>query len=142
MDDRVRIYELARRMNVPNGDVITVLRELGYDIKSHSSTIDKTAVGLLIAAIDKKKQKAENDPKGKAKAAPVTTPSKSPAAKAPAKLPPPPEPVVVKPRVPGPLSSRKNRKPMAKRAPLPAPLIVPPRPVPANTAVVRTAAPA
>ncbi|MBU6450353.1 MAG: translation initiation factor IF-2 [Cyanobacteria bacterium REEB67] len=99
MDDRVRIYELARRMNVPNGDVITVLRELGYDIKSHSSTIDKTAVGLLIAAIDKKKQKADNDPKGKAKAASVTTTSKSPAAKAPAKLPPPPEPVVVKPRV-------------------------------------------
>ena len=110
MDDRVRIYELARRMNVANQDVIVVLRELGYDIKSHSSTIDKTAVGLLIAAIEKKKQK-DGDGKGKAKPAAATSSSspsgsdvkpsggKAPGGKTPAKLPPPPEPVVVKPRV-------------------------------------------
>jgi translation initiation factor IF-2 len=104
MDDRVRIYELARRMDVPNQDVITALRELGYDIKSHSSTIDKTAVGLLIAKLDKKKQKPAADAKGKAK----TTPAKAPAAKAPAKLPDPPVPEKVKPRV---LSRYRPEKP-------------------------------
>jgi translation initiation factor IF-2 len=104
MDDRVRIYELARRMNVPNGDVITAARELGYDIKSHSSTIEKTAVPLLIAHFDKKKQKPDGDAKGKAK----TTTAKAPAAKAPAKLPPPPEPERVKPRV---LSRYRPEKP-------------------------------
>ena len=106
MDDRVRIYELARRMNVPNQDVINVLRELGYDIKSHSSTIDKTAVGAYIAHADKKNKKPEGDTKGKTKAAAAT---KAPPVKAaPAKLPPPPEPEKVKPRV---LSRYRPEKP-------------------------------
>ena len=51
MNDRVRIYELARQMGLENEEVITAMRELGYDVKSHSSTIDKTAVGLLIQHI-------------------------------------------------------------------------------------------
>jgi len=57
MDDRIRIYELAKRMNIPNQDIILVLRELGYDVKSHSSTIDAAAVNLLIAKLTKKKEK-------------------------------------------------------------------------------------
>ncbi len=59
MDDRVRIYDLARRMNVPNQDVIVALRELGYDVKSHSSTVDAAAVKLLIATQKKQKEKAK-----------------------------------------------------------------------------------
>ncbi|MBS1996055.1 MAG: translation initiation factor IF-2 [Cyanobacteria bacterium SZAS LIN-2] len=120
MDDRVRIYELARRMNVPNQDVINVLRELGYDIKSHSSTIDKTAVGAFIAAVDKKKQKPEADAKGKPKAAAA----KAPAVKAaPAKLPPPPEPEKVKPRV---LSRYRPEKPAGEGQESSSAGIVPP----------------
>lgn len=57
MEDRIRIYELAKRMNVPNQDIITALRELGYDVKSHSSTIDAAAVNLLIAKQSKKKER-------------------------------------------------------------------------------------
>ncbi len=57
MEDRIRIYELAKRMNVPNQDIINALRELGYDVKSHSSTIDAAAVNLLIAKQSKKKEK-------------------------------------------------------------------------------------
>ncbi len=90
MNDRVRVYELARQMNIQNEDVITTLRELGYDIKSHSSTVDKTAVGQLISALNKKKQQPEK-PDNKAKG--VKTAAKS-ATKAPP-IPPP----VVKPRV-------------------------------------------
>lgn len=90
MDDRVRIYELARQMNLSNQDVITGLRELGYDIKSHSSTVDKGAVGQLIAHLGKKKQQQEQ-----AKAKPAS--SKSPASKpGPAAAPPAAKP---KPRV-------------------------------------------
>ncbi|MBI5175477.1 MAG: translation initiation factor IF-2 [Candidatus Melainabacteria bacterium] len=124
MDDRVRIYELARKMNLANQDIITTLRELGYDIKSHSSTIDKQAVGQLIAAIDKKKKGAEE---AKAKGsknvakAPVTAPAGKPAAKTTiggsakgqTKLPPPPEPVVVKPRV---LSRYRPERPLSETA--------------------------
>jgi translation initiation factor IF-2 len=90
MNDRMRVYELARQMNIPNEDVITTLRELGHDIKSHSSTVDKAAVGQLISALNKKKQQPEKpDNKGKG----VKT-----AAKTATKAPPPPPPVV-KPRV-------------------------------------------
>ena len=90
MKERVRVYELARQMNIHNDDIITTLRELGYDIKSHSSTIDSVAVGLLIPALNKKKEQQA----GKSK------PAAKPAAgsKTTAKAPPPPPPVV-KPRV-------------------------------------------
>jgi translation initiation factor IF-2 len=50
-------------MNLPNQDLIVTLRELGYDIKSHSSTVDSNAVGLLIAALGKKKEKEKEKPK-------------------------------------------------------------------------------
>lgn len=125
MDDRVRIYELARKMNLPNGTIIDTLRELGYDIKSHSSTIDKTTVGLLIAALKKKGEeekpkagkaqsaaKAPAEPSngaasassaGTAKTSPVapvgTSGANKSAVKGQSKLPPPPPPPVVKPRV-------------------------------------------
>ena len=61
MDDRVRIYDLARRMNVPNQDIILALRALGYDVKSHSSTIDANAVKLLIASFKQEKRKRQED---------------------------------------------------------------------------------
>jgi translation initiation factor IF-2 len=117
MDDRVRIYELARRMNIQNQDIITTLRELGYDIKSHSSTVDANAVGLLIAALGKKKQQE--------KAKPV----KAPSGKSVSKAAPPPSPVVVKPRV----LSRYRPVPVAAPGTEPAaeavPGAVPPQPV-------------
>ncbi|HEY9868545.1 MAG TPA: translation initiation factor IF-2 N-terminal domain-containing protein, partial [Candidatus Obscuribacterales bacterium] len=97
MNDRVRVYELARQMNLPNQDLIVALRELGYDIKSHSSTIDKHAVGLLIASLGKKKQQDATKSK-----------TSKPVKAAATKVAPPPEPVVVKPRV---LSRRKPTPP-------------------------------
>ena len=57
MNERIRIYELARQMNLPNQDLITALRELGYDVKSHSSTIEGNVVGMLITALGKKKHR-------------------------------------------------------------------------------------
>ncbi len=87
MNDRVRIYELARKMNLDNQELIVTLRELGYDIKSHSSTVDSHAVGLLIAALGKKKQQQQVETK--------TVKS----AKTASKAAPPPPPPPVKPRV-------------------------------------------
>ncbi|HEY9778213.1 MAG TPA: translation initiation factor IF-2 [Planktothrix sp.] len=94
MKDRVRVYELARQMNISNEEIITGLRELGYDIKSHSSTVEKTAVGLLITKLNKSKGEATAAAE-KAKTAP-----KAPGAKQSTKATPPPPPVV-KPRVLG-----------------------------------------
>lgn len=106
MEDRIRIYELAKRMNVPNQDIITALRELGYDVKSHSSTIDAAAVNLLIAKQSKKKEKktktkadkelSQIKPTQTAKtAAQPKVAEKSPVKAAPVVAPPP----AVKPRV-------------------------------------------
>ncbi|MBA3992947.1 MAG: translation initiation factor IF-2 [Cyanobacteria bacterium DS2.3.42] len=88
MNDRVRVYELARQMNLENGDIITALRELGYDIKSHSSTIDASTVGLLISHLGKKNGKGEKE-----------KPAVKTAAKPAGKIPPPPPVQAVKPRV-------------------------------------------
>ncbi len=106
MEDRIRIYELAKRMNVPNQDVIMALRELGYDVKSHSSTIDAAAVNLLIAKQSKKKEKktktkadkelSQIKPSQPVKvAAQPKVVEKAPVKIAPVQAPPP----VVKPRV-------------------------------------------
>jgi len=43
-------------LTISNEDVIATFRELGYDIKSHSSTVDSYAVGLFIAHFNKRKQ--------------------------------------------------------------------------------------
>ncbi|HMO22440.1 MAG TPA: translation initiation factor IF-2 N-terminal domain-containing protein, partial [Candidatus Melainabacteria bacterium] len=90
MEERVRIYELSRKMNIPNQDIIQTLRELGYDVKSHSSTVDGNAVGLLIAALGKKKEDSDDASK------------KAPKTKATAKttlnVPPPPEKKKDKPK--------------------------------------------
>lgn len=95
MDDRVRIYDLARRMDIPNQDIITALRELGYDIKSHSSTIDASVVSLVIAALGKKKQKDKDKDKEKTKGKPAKQVGKL----APIAVKTIPTPPLVKPRV-------------------------------------------
>lgn len=125
MNDRVRIYELARQMNIPNQDIIDTLRELGYDIKSHSSTIDGHVVGLLIAALGKKKKQEKSGVK------PVINKAAKPAAKAA----PPPEPVIVKPRV---LSRRKPTPPPGTELPPAEPVVPVTTPIPATLAPAAT----
>ena len=107
MNDRVRIYELAKQMNKPAQVVIDDLRELGYDIKSHSSTVDKAAVGLLIHHQTKKEK--EQKPQDKAaKPAKSSSSSSTSTSKTLPKSPPPPPAPVVKPRV----LNRYRREPL------------------------------
>src|SRR5579883_738473 len=106
MNDRVRIYELARKMSLENQLLIDAFRELGYDVKSHSSTVDAHAVGLVIAHIGKKKQsKPAAEPK--VTAAPKPTAGHTKSTSRPAQPPIP----VVKPRV------------LARYRPVPQPLL-------------------
>jgi|GEM_PF-5782967 len=53
MSDLVRIYDLARQLNVQNQDVIAVMCELSYDVNGHSTRIDATAVNLVTIQIKK-----------------------------------------------------------------------------------------
>jgi translation initiation factor IF-2 len=101
MDDRVRIYDLAKRMNMSNQDIIQALRALGYDVKSHSSTIDSNAVNLLISSFKKKKEKETKPKENKELSRVKTVPTpkvEKPATKTQA-IEPAAKPLAVKPRV-------------------------------------------
>lgn len=41
MGKKVRIYDLARELNLSNKEVLDLLRDLGVEVKSHSSTIEE-----------------------------------------------------------------------------------------------------
>lgn len=103
MNDRVRIYELARKMNISNEELITACRELNIDVKSHSSTINANEVGLVIAHLKKKSAppaKGESKAEAKPTVAPTTTkpaPTKAASSKSAAAAPaaPPQKPRVL-----------------------------------------------
>ena len=95
MNDRVRIYELARKMSLDNQVLINAARELGYDIKSHSSTLDSHAVGLIISHLGKKKAQEEAAQQATATKTATKAATGTKSTKAAAAPPPPP----VKPRV-------------------------------------------
>ncbi|MBC7123957.1 MAG: translation initiation factor IF-2 N-terminal domain-containing protein, partial [Pseudothermotoga sp.] len=44
---RLRVYELAKKLNMPTKDLLQELEELGLDIKNHMSYIDEETVKLL-----------------------------------------------------------------------------------------------
>jgi translation initiation factor IF-2 len=90
--ERIRIYELARQMNLSNQTLIDTLRELGFDVKSHSSTVDKNAFPLLVQALNKKKQADTGSTPKPAKAAKAAPPPPPP--------PPPSPPRVLNPHPP------------------------------------------
>ena len=115
MDDRVRIYELAKRMNMSNQDVIQALRALGYDVKSHSSTIDSSAINLLIASFKKKKEKSTK-PKEIKELTPVKT---TIAPKSEKIVKPQPVETVVKPPAVKPRVLSRYRKPDATAPAIP-----------------------
>ncbi len=99
MEERVRVYELAKKMNISNQEVITALRELGYDVKSHSSTVDGNAIKPLIEQI---KKKASSEALAETQKAAAKGPAKAKGGGIPqAKIAPPPEEkkVEAKPRV-------------------------------------------
>ena len=43
----VRIYMLARKLGIPNKELLAKARELGIDVKSHSSSVDEETAHLL-----------------------------------------------------------------------------------------------
>jgi len=53
----VRIYDLARELGVSNQQIIEVLRELGVEVKSHSSTIDESTAQVVRELIKEQQDK-------------------------------------------------------------------------------------
>ncbi|HXX81949.1 MAG TPA: translation initiation factor IF-2 N-terminal domain-containing protein, partial [Thermodesulfovibrionales bacterium] len=53
---KLRIYELAKKLNVTHKEVISELSKLGISVKSHASTIED-GIAAKVEAVFKKKQK-------------------------------------------------------------------------------------
>lgn len=49
-----RIYDLARKLNVPSRELITMLKKRGIEVKSHMSTVDDSTAGLILEAFEEK----------------------------------------------------------------------------------------
>lgn len=41
---KIRVYELAKKLNISNKDLVAKLQEMGFPVKSHSSTIEESQV--------------------------------------------------------------------------------------------------
>ncbi len=67
--DKVRIYQLARDLNVESSDLIEKLRKVGCDIRNHMSTFDDATKQLAIDLVTGKKSVPA--PEAKPKTAPV-----------------------------------------------------------------------
>ncbi len=44
---KIRVYELAKELNMNNKELVAKLQEMGYAVKSHSSTVDDSQVGEI-----------------------------------------------------------------------------------------------
>ncbi|MBQ7544856.1 MAG: translation initiation factor IF-2 [Synergistaceae bacterium] len=80
--NKIRVYELAKKLNKSNKELIAVLQELGVTVKSHSSSIDADiaqTVENLLSEAQSPKSKPEASPKPQPQPAPEPAP-KTPAA--------------------------------------------------------------
>ncbi len=44
----MRVYDLAKQIDMPNKELVAKLRSLGIEVKSHSSSIDDKSVRMLL----------------------------------------------------------------------------------------------
>ncbi|MBQ9573783.1 MAG: translation initiation factor IF-2 N-terminal domain-containing protein, partial [Synergistaceae bacterium] len=69
MNNKIRIYDLARKLNKSNKELLEVLRQLDIPVKSHSSSIDEeTAIiveNILTETADNPPSKKKQDVKQK-----------------------------------------------------------------------------
>ncbi len=57
----VRVYELAKELNMSSREVISALADLGIKVKSHASTIDEQAAGTVRERLTKGKETARGE---------------------------------------------------------------------------------
>lgn len=52
----IRIYELAKEINIPTGDIIKICQDLGIEVRSHSSTITEDQKEKVLKTLIKVKR--------------------------------------------------------------------------------------
>lgn len=80
MNNKIRIYDLARKLNKSNKELIAVLKQLDIPVKSHSSSIDeetaKIVENILNEASESKSQEKKQHGSEPAKEKPAQRPDK------------------------------------------------------------------
>ncbi|MGQ9727129.1 MAG: translation initiation factor IF-2 [Candidatus Fervidibacter sp.] len=56
---KIRVYQLAKELNIPCTELVELLRELGEDVKSHSSTIDESTADAIRELVKERKDKTQ-----------------------------------------------------------------------------------
>ena len=51
MKNKIRVYELARKLDMSNKDLVALLKELGVEVKTHMSSVDSKAVQKVEKAL-------------------------------------------------------------------------------------------
>ena len=60
---KLKVYELAKEMNLTNQEMIEKLKNIGVEVKSHLSTVEENVVEKLKGGANKKTEKAPKEEK-------------------------------------------------------------------------------
>ena len=116
MKDKIRIYVLARELDIESKDLVDLCKKAGFDVKSQLSSIDPEQRDQIIKMLQTKSTAPPAAP----------PPPAPPAAARPAVIPPRP-PTLTAPR--GPVKTLTTPSPASAPAPAPAPASAPTTPV-------------
>ena len=64
---KIKIYEIAKKLNLASKDVIEMAKKLNIDVKSHLSAITEEEAGKLESNLNKKEVKQEKEKENKRK---------------------------------------------------------------------------
>ena len=56
---KIRVYKVAENLGMPTKEVVSLLKELGVEVKNHMSNVDEELVELLQEEIEYQKKKKE-----------------------------------------------------------------------------------
>ncbi|MGC8612420.1 MAG: translation initiation factor IF-2 [Athalassotoga sp.] len=65
MDKKIRVHELARRLNMTSKELLAELEDLGVDAKNHMSTLDESVVNMLVEIYNSEDDESETVAKQK-----------------------------------------------------------------------------
>ena len=115
LNNKIRIYDLAKKLNKSNKELIAVLQELGVTVKSHSSSIDEDTAQAVENLLTESKPQQKPKPKPQPKPEPVKAP-KPQTPEAPKPQPQtPPQPAAAKP---APAKPEKKHGGLRERPPI------------------------
>ena len=66
MNNKIRIYDLAKKLKKSNKELLAVLQDLGITVKSHSSSIDEETaktIENLLSESEPQQKKQDNSPR-------------------------------------------------------------------------------